>query len=156
MPYRPAFFAFPNDPIELRDPILAAVELVKANPDVSVTPWPNLPVFGAAIPDEVREGIEKAAVFVGDITRPNRNVYYEIGYSIGLGKALAPVLNVSFASAVSDLTKDGLFDIIGYKPYENSPGLAELLRESSADGLLSPRSRLRRRTLAAANPHYSG
>ena len=96
MPYRPAFFAFPNDPIELRDPILAAVELVKANPDVSVTPWPNLPVFGAAIPDEVREGIEKAAVFVGDITRPNRNVYYEIGwYSIGLGKALAPVLNVS-------------------------------------------------------------
>ena len=56
MPYRPAFLAFPNDPNELRDPILAAVELVKVNPDVSVTPWPHLSVFGASIPDEVRNG----------------------------------------------------------------------------------------------------
>ncbi len=136
MPYRPAFFAFPNDPAELKDPILAAVRLVNANPDANVTPWPHLPVFGAAIPDEVRAGIEKAAVFAADITLPNRNVYYEIGYSIGLGKALAPVLNVSFAGATSELNKDGLFDIIGYRSYENSHGLAKALKNLPSNSLL--------------------
>jgi hypothetical protein len=47
MPFRPAFFAFPNEPTEIRSPILAAVEFVKNNPDVSVTAWPHLPIFGA-------------------------------------------------------------------------------------------------------------
>src|SRR5262249_47530825 len=70
---------------------------------------------------------EKVDVLVCDITRPNQNVYYEIGYSIGRGKSIAPVLNASFANATSDIQKDGLFDVVGYKAYENSRGLADIL-----------------------------
>jgi hypothetical protein len=125
--FKSAFFAFPGEPAELKNPIFAAVENIKSNTSVSVTAWPQLSIFGASIPDEVRSGIETANVLVCDITRPNLNVYYEIGYSIGLGKSLAPVINVSFANAISDVQKDGLFDIIGYKPYENSHGLADIL-----------------------------
>src|SRR5690348_5757212 len=127
MPYRPAFFAFPNEPPELRNPIMAAVELVEGKPDIHLKAWPHLPIFGASIPDEVRTGIDDAAVFVGDITRSNQNVYYEFGYSIGSGKSIAPVLNASFANATTDIQKDGLFDIIGYRPYENSNALADIL-----------------------------
>jgi hypothetical protein len=125
--YKSAFFAFPGEPAELTNPIAAAVELVKSSPFLSLQAWPQLQIFGAAIPDAVRGGIERASVLVCDITKPNLNVYYETGYSIGLGKSLAPVLNASFANATADIQKDGLFDIIGYKAYENSRGLAEIL-----------------------------
>jgi hypothetical protein len=134
--FKAAFFAFPNQPEELRGPIVAAAELVKANPNVSVRTWPQMEVFGAAIPDEVKGGIEKADVLVCDITRANLNVYYEIGYSIGLGKTIAPVLNVSFVNAVADIEKGGLFDVIGYQVYENSRALADILGNLPSTALL--------------------
>jgi hypothetical protein len=127
MAFKSAFFAFPSEPAELKNPILAAAELVKSNPSISIQTWPQLPIFGAAIPDEIKAGIEKADVLICDITKPNFNVYYEVGYSVGVGKSLAPVLNASFANATTDIQKDGLFDIIGYKAYENSHGLADIL-----------------------------
>jgi hypothetical protein len=101
--FKSAFFAFPSEPAELRNPIATAVELVKSNPSLSLQAWPHLQIFGAAISDEVRGGIERANVLVCDITKPNLNVYYETGYSIGLGKSLAPVLNASFANATADI-----------------------------------------------------
>ena len=104
--FRSAFFAFPAEPVELKNPIEAAVEHIKSNTAVSVTAWPQLPIFGASIPDEVRSAIEASDVLICDITRPNRNVYYEIGYSVGLGKSLAPIINASFANAISDVQKD--------------------------------------------------
>src|SRR2546429_650665 len=124
MPFRSAFFAFPDRPAELKNPILAAIDLVKDKPDLRIQPWPQLDIFGAAIPDEVRSTIEKTDALICDITKPNLNVYYEIGYSVGLGKSIAPVLNASFASATADIQKDGLFDVIGYRAYENSATLA--------------------------------
>ena len=125
--FKSAFFAFPSEPAELTNPIAAAVELFSSNPSLSLQAWPQLQIFGAAIPDEVRGGIARANVLVCDITKPNLNVYYETGYSIGLGKSLAPVLNASFANATADIQRDGLFDIIGYRAYENSHGLADIL-----------------------------
>ena len=125
--FRSAFFAFPNEPPELKGPILAATELIKKNDRVKVTAWPQLEIFGAVIPDEVKASIEHADVLLCDVTRPNINVYYEIGYCIGVGKSLAPVLNVSFANATADIQKDGLFDVINYASYENSVALAEIM-----------------------------
>ena len=127
MAFLSAFFAFPNQPEELKAPILAAVDLANKLADVRVKAWPQLPIFGASIPDTVKEAIEKTDVLVCDITRPNLNVYYEIGYCIGLARSVAPVINVSFANASSDIQKDGLFDIIGYGAYTNSAELASLL-----------------------------
>jgi hypothetical protein len=46
------------------------------------------------------------------------------------------VLNASFANATADIRKDGLFDIIGYKAYENSQGLAEFLGDLPSTVLL--------------------
>ena len=126
MAFKTAFFAFANDPPELRAPIIAANELIKKNESVRISTWPQLTIFGAAIPDEVKGGIEKVDVLLADVTRPNLNVYYEIGYCLGLGKTLAPVLNVSFAHR-ADIHKDGLFDIVGYQSYENSAQLAEIM-----------------------------
>lgn len=134
--FRSAFFAFPNEPPELKEPILAAAALVLDHPSVRIQTWAELEIFGAAIPDQVRKGIEDAAVLVCDITKPNLNVYYEIGFSIGLGKAIAPVLNASFADAAADIQKDGLFDVIGYKAYDNSQTLAAILTDLPSSVLI--------------------
>ena len=131
-----AFFAFPNEPEELRGPIIAAAAAVQSNASLHIETWPQLSIFGAAIPDEVKRGIDKAKILVCDITRANLNVYYEIGYAIGSGKSIAPVLNVSFARAASDIQKDGLFDIVGYRSYENSNGLAAILGDLPQNSLL--------------------
>jgi hypothetical protein len=127
MPFRSAFFAFPNQPDELKLTIVAAVDLANKRDDLRVQSWPQVPIFGAAIPDTVKGAIEKTDVLVCDITKPNLNVYYEVGYCIGLAKSIAPVINVSFANATADIQKDGLFDIIGYGSYTDAMGLVALL-----------------------------
>jgi hypothetical protein len=95
MPFRSVFFAFPNQPDELRLTIVAAVELAHKRDDLRVQSWPQLPIFGAAIPDTVKSAIEKTDVLVCDITKENLNVYYEVAYCIGFAKSIAPVINVS-------------------------------------------------------------
>ena len=127
MAFRTAFFAFPNQPDELKVAIVAAVALANKRDDLRVQSWPQLQIFGAAIPDTVKSAIKKTDVLVCDITKANLNVYYEVGYCIGLAKSIAPVINVSFANATADIQKDGLFDIIGYGLYADAPGLAGLL-----------------------------
>lgn len=126
--YREGFFAYPSEPHDLVSTIESASARVSEKTDrVSISIWPKINVFGASIPDKIRDRIRNADFFVCDITRANPNVYYEAGFAIGLGKPIAPVLNVSFANATSEVKKDGLFDNIGYKTYENALDLAEIL-----------------------------
>jgi nucleoside 2-deoxyribosyltransferase len=136
MAFRTAFFAFPNQPEELKLAIVAAVGLANQRDDLRIQSWPQLPIFGAAIPEEVRGAIAKTDVLVCDITTANLNVYYEVGYCIGLAKSIAPVINVSFANATTDVQKDGLFDIIGYGSYTDAAGLATLLETLPSTVLL--------------------
>jgi hypothetical protein len=136
MPFRSAFFAFPNQPDELKLTIVSAVELANKRDDLRVQSWPQLPIFGAAIPDTVKDAIQKTDILVCDITKANLNVYYEVGYCIGLAKSIAPVINVSFANSIAEIQKDGLFDIIGYGSYTDAAGLAELLETLPSTVLL--------------------
>ncbi|NSZ75651.1 P-loop ATPase, Sll1717 family [Agrobacterium tumefaciens] len=120
MAFRRAFFAYPGQPADLTRTISSACDRSKAAvKDVEIIQWPQMEIFGANIADEVRKNIESADILIADITVANHNVYYEIGFAIGLGKSVAPVLNASFADAAKQIQGDGLFDTIGYKTYEN-------------------------------------
>ena len=106
--FRAAFFAFPGEPNDLFATIVSAAETAaRASEKISITTWPEMTIFGAALADEDRNHIRNTDVVVCDITRPNLNVYYEIGFAIGLGKPIAPVINTSFANATQDVLKDG-------------------------------------------------
>jgi hypothetical protein len=85
--------------------------------------------FGAALAEEVRLEIRRADVLICEITRPNLNVYYEIGYAVGLGKPIAPVINRAFGNAIKDVLSDGFFDGVGFKSYENSGQLSKIMVE---------------------------
>jgi hypothetical protein len=136
--FRRAFLAFPGEPNDLFDTIVSGAELATKTADekVSVKTWPEMNIFGAALADTVRKEIRETDVLVCDITRPNLNVYYEIGFAIGLGIPIAPVVNSSFSNAQQDLLKDGFFDGVGYKTYENTEQLSRILQELPSHALL--------------------
>src|SRR5208282_5093893 len=134
--FKTAFFAYPGEPPDLTAPIEAAVRALAKRDHIKVTPWPELEIFGINIPDKIREGIEDADLLLCDITKPNLNVYYEIGFAIGLGNSIAPVINTSFADATKAIQNDGLFDSIGYRGYENSLQLSNVFHELPTTPLL--------------------
>lgn len=135
--YRSAFLAYPEQPADLAGTIKSAVEAVRASAcKLQITPWPEIHIFGVGLADKVREEIRNSDFLICDITRPNLNVYYEIGFAIGLGKPIAPVLNVSFSNVQKDIQRDGFFDGIGYKRYENSAELSRILQEAPEHSLL--------------------
>src|SRR5258708_4914827 len=135
--FKSAFFAFPSQPDDLVKTVIAGAEAANgASEKVSIKTWPQMDIFGAALADEIRSEIRKADVLICEITRPNLNVYYEMGYAIGSGKPIAPVVNTSFANATQEILKDGFLDGIGFKPYENSDQLAKILQELPGHVLL--------------------
>src|SRR5688500_9314874 len=77
-----------------------------------VRTWRENPIPGSFIQTTVRNQIDSASIVAADISVPNFNVTYEIGFAIGRGKAVSILKNPSFAkSFLDDL---GLFDTIGY------------------------------------------
>ena len=84
MAFRKVFFAYPGAPEDLANTIaLASEKFAQMEQNISLTPWPQMDIFGAAIADKVRDNIDQIDVLFGDITFANLNVYYELGYAIG-------------------------------------------------------------------------
>jgi hypothetical protein len=80
------FFAYPVVSTIVTDAILGAVELSKSD-DVQLKPWQKLTIVGFKIDDLIREQIHDVQFLAADITYPNYNVLYEIGYAMS-GEAL--------------------------------------------------------------------
>jgi hypothetical protein len=136
MAFKKIFFAYPAGDSELVGPIETASKRVnEATSTIAVQTWPQLNNFGLSIPDDVRNAIINTDVFACDITQPNLNVYYETGFAIGKGKPIAPVLNSSFSGATTAIQRDGFFDNIRYKAYENSDRLSAILLDPPSGDL---------------------
>lgn len=103
----------------------------------TVLAWPQMDVFGGFIPDQVRKSIRRATYAFFDITYPNPNVYYELGYAIGHGKAVGPLLNKGIVDAAKKVQKLGIFDNLGYLQYANSRELANRLKSRPGHRLLN-------------------
>jgi hypothetical protein len=116
------FFAYPGGRQAVREAIPGAAELSAAGP-VTLTPWESMHVIGFKIDDLVRETISEAAVVFADITYPNPNVIYEMGFAIAKDKPTIPTLNKSIDRASQSVQAVGLFDSIGYLQYVNANDL---------------------------------
>ena len=87
------FFAYPGALSEVSETIENAIKEINKSTG-NVLSWTALDVIGNFIPDEIFEQIGDR-VFVADITRLNYNVTYEVGYAIGIGKAILLTKNKS-------------------------------------------------------------
>lgn len=133
---RQAFFAYPAEPPEVSTTIDKALPLLR-DAKTEVLAWPQLDIFGGFIPDQVRRSIRKSNYSFFDITYPNSNVYYELGYAIGHGKPVGPLLNKGIVDASKKVQKLGIFDNLGYLQYANSRELSTRLKSRPNHKLLN-------------------
>ena len=110
------------------DAILGAVELSDAE-GLKLKPWQRMRTIGFKIDDLVRTSIDEAAVLIADITYPNPNVFYEMGFAIAIGKPVIPTVNIAIEKAVQRIQTTGIFDTIGWATYTNASDLRDSLRD---------------------------
>jgi hypothetical protein len=125
-----AFFAYPDNQL-LKPTIEAACQEIVRGDGLIMVPWVSLNVTGFKIDKLIRDRLITTEYLFADITYPNLNVYYEIGYALGLGKPVVPTLNVSIEKAQDNAKLVGIFDTIGQLRYTNSGELAQSIRQSN-------------------------
>lgn len=113
----------------MRDAIRGAAEL--SGSGLSLRLWEKLNIVGFKLDNLIRDSIGDAEILVADVTYPNANVYYEIGYATAIGKPVLPTVNTAIAKAVQGVQRTGLFDTIGWATYCNAEELREKLQHWS-------------------------
>ncbi len=128
MDLRNAFFAYPAEPSAIGACIESAVQSMRQRSgQTGLETWRNLDICGQFIAGQVLSKITKKDALIADITKLNFNVLYEIGFAIGIRKPVFIVRNFSIQAEDIELSELGLFDTIGYKGYQNSEELTQIL-----------------------------
>jgi len=136
------FIAYPESSRIVVEAIRGAVELAD-NEKLKLKPWEKMATIGFKLDDLIRDQIHKADVLIADITHPNPNVFYEIGYAAAVGKPVIPTVNVAIEKAIEEIQRLGLFDTIGWATYVNAQELSVKLRDWNAISWQSKFSRRR-------------
>ncbi len=121
------FAAYPSEPSFVAQSIEEAEKINSSI--IQFETWKTTFGPGRIIDRSVLPCIEQSDGLICDITVPNDNVFFEIGYAIGLSKPILPIINESITDAGSYLRKLGLLDNVGQIRYENSTDLIEKLRQ---------------------------
>ncbi len=125
-----AFIAYPSRPAEVGPTILLASQRLAHHPELRVTPWEELDIAGRFIASEVLASIRSSQLLVADVTVPNFNVMFEIGYAIGSSCRTILVRNSALTIDETEFRSIGIFDTIGYLLYSNAGELESIILEA--------------------------
>lgn len=118
------FIVYPSFPEQIGETIGIVEKKLSAQPfDLNIQSWKQLDIPGKFIADEVLDKIRNSHIIIADITCLNFNVTFEVGFSIGCGKIIYPIINKSLNPQEKELSHLGIFDTIGYQDYSNSKEL---------------------------------
>ena len=120
------FFAYPGGHPPIKDAILGAAELSERK-QLTLFPWEGMNILGFKLDDLVRKQVADADVLLADVTYPNHNVFYELGFGIALGKPVIPTLSLAINNSVERIQQMGIFDNLGWLSYSNSDELSTAL-----------------------------
>lgn len=119
------FYAYPSRPESIGETIINAIDELRGDRIVKdirirLRPWPEASTSGKRIIDQITEFIDRCAIFACDLTYPNFNVTFELGFAIGRFKRLWISLNTSIEGAAKQYnrTLEGIVGA-GYYAYEN-------------------------------------
>lgn len=112
---------------------MESVRKVDAQKKLVITPWPKLRIHGLKFDDLIRERIRGSDLFLADVSYPNFNVYYEIGFAIAAQKPFLPLVNYAVEKANANVGLLGIFDTVGQIRYQNAEELARLLEEEKTE-----------------------
>ena len=91
------FFAYASEPQRRVDAIRGAIERIQGDSEVGckIADWTDLPIEGNVIFCTICEAIRNARCVAADITGLNFNVLFELGFAIGAGRAIWPLVESS-------------------------------------------------------------
>ncbi len=115
------FIVYPSFPEQIGKTISIVEKKLSTQPyNLNIQSWKQLDIPGKFIADEVLDKIRNSNIIIADITYLNFNVTFEIGFSIGCGKIIYPIIDKSLSPQEKELNQLGIFDTIGYQSYSNS------------------------------------
>ena len=123
------FLAYPSNPPEVGEIIRESLrKLIEVKKRPGFETWEENDNAGRFIVEPILEKIENSDAVAADITQPNFNVAYEVGYAIGRRKRLLLLRNRTLSNGGRATFEEiGVFDTIGYHEYSDSTGLAGFL-----------------------------
>ncbi len=126
------FFAYPSAPQTIGETITAAAQngeryLV----GYKISTWQQSEIAGRFIAEEVINKIAASSCLAADITELNFNVTYEVGYAIGAQRRVILTRNRSLKDDARLRAELGVFDTLGYRQYENSQELLDIVKSVS-------------------------
>jgi len=99
--FKIAFYGYPSEPESLGETVEAAARIVnnkKHSKQVRIRTWRQLQIAGVPIIDQILREIATSDIFACDLTYPNPNVLFELGYAVGSFKRIW----ISLDSTVSE------------------------------------------------------
>ena len=128
---RNAFFGYPSKPQTLVDNISAGIEQFRERrTSTELCPWTEIDGSSTPIIADVLKCIKETQASFFDITSPNQNVFYEIGYAVGLGKEIFLTVNDALKGAMDRQVELGIFDTHRLKRYRNGNDLANIIHDA--------------------------
>jgi len=124
------FFAHPSRPPALVETIQSFIAEINESSEVQLSSWTSLNTSGKSLITEICDVIDARDFFICDLTYPNPNVLFELGYAIAKGKRVWITLDTSYSIARDHYKQLEILTTIGYSPYVNTP---DLVREFYKD-----------------------
>ena len=127
------FYAYPHEPRNVGETISSTINKLKTDGvikkyNIRFRPWTDNPVSGNRLVTAILGQIDGNHIFACDLTYPNPNVSFELGYSIARFKRIFASLNPSIDDAKKDYRRiySSLLTM-GYTEYENHESLVDAL-----------------------------
>lgn len=133
-----AFYAYSSVSRDVVDIIKRASDspFVFAN-GLKIETWQDNEIEGQLLIAPILKKIRECDYLIVDLSHQNKNVYYEIGYAIAKQKSLYFTRSSTSSTAPEMLKNVGLFEVTGYRSYNNSQVLIDALKEIPMKSLAS-------------------
>ncbi len=127
------FYGYPSDPPVIGEAIKAATRDLKGHAEITrnrvrFRPWPTVRGSGKLLAQTIVDTIDRSQIFACDLTYPNNNVSFELGYAIGSFKRIFVSLDTSIEESSRQFKRNysNLLGL-GYSAYQNHKDLATKL-----------------------------
>ena len=127
---RTVFYGYPSNPVSNAETIARALKIIRQSQPVKsqalkIEPWPEIPNSGNNLLGQITKAISRSQVAAFDVTHPNPNVAFEIGFALAQSKRIWLSLDSTVAQSRANFRTHytRMLDAL-YREYENHEHLA--------------------------------
>ncbi len=114
-----AFYAFPSRPEHLVETIEIAIKQIVRRQICDIQSWRSLHIGGRIVINTILKHIQKANLFIADLTGVNPNVLFELGYAVARNKRVWLTVDKTNPENARILNGLEVISDLGYVEHEN-------------------------------------